>query len=229
MFCTECGSKNSEGFKFCANCGSKNIQVHVESIKVSPTTSDDEIVQYVVRPKGVFLGLDNNKTDDNLCDVFKKMVGAKFFDDIIFDAIFTNKRVLIRPVSKIPAHMWVLGALISPSLATTADLLNRKVSSFLTSPSESLIGKSVELDILSSLPYWTLESINEVKQSLPSFWNGAGTIISFKEQISFNEDKHSTNLLLVFEGSATESKKQFKDYSGIAKLCNFEDSRIGKV
>ncbi len=229
MFCTECGFENLVSFKFCANCGAKNLQVDVEPTKVSPSTLDDEIVQYVVRPQGVFLGLDNDKIDENLCDIYKKMVGAKFFDDILFDAIFTNKRVLIRPVSKIPAHMWMLGALISPSLATTADLLNRKVSSFLTSPSDSLIGKSVELDILSSLPYWTLKSINEVKQSLPSLWNGAGTIISFKEQISFNVDKHNTNLLLVFEGSATQSKKQFKEYSGIARLCNFDDSRIGKV
>ena len=62
-----------------------------------------------------------------------------------YSAIFTNKRVLIRPVSKTPIYMTLIGAIISPSLAQTADLLNRRISSFLTESAESLVGKSIEL------------------------------------------------------------------------------------
>jgi light-regulated signal transduction histidine kinase (bacteriophytochrome) len=125
--------------------------------------------------------------------------------------------------------MTLLGALISPSLAQTADLLNRKISSFLTESAESLVGKSIDVDVLNNLPIWYLSNLVEVKQSLPSLWNAAGTIMTFKGAFNVKEHQKDTSLNLVFEGSATPSKKQFLEFPHLAKLCNFDLSKIMKI
>jgi hypothetical protein len=157
------------------------------------------------------------------------MVGSKSFDDVIFDAIFTNKRVLIRPISKTPIYMTLIGAIISPSLAQTADLLNRRISSFLTESAESLVGKTIDVEVLNNLPVWNLSSLVEVKQSLPTLWKAAGTIMTFSGAFNVKEHQKDTNLNLVFEGSATPSKKQFLEFPHLAKLCNFDMVKVQKI
>lgn len=224
MFCSECGAKNSDEFKFCSSCGTKR---NIENEETKPTA--EEKVEFVIRPKGVVLALEDDKLDFDLCDIYKEMIGAKYFDDIVFDAIFTTKRVLIRPVSKAPADMWIVGALISPGLAETADLMSRRISSFLTTPTEGLIGKSVDFDVILSLPFWGIDKVVEVKQSLPSLWNNAGTIIVFDDKVSFKSTEHKTRLNLVFDGSATTSKKQFNEFSSVAKLCKIDTAKIRKI
>ncbi len=133
----------------------------------------------MLRPKGVVLSLENEKWDFELCDVYKQMVGTKHFDNVIFDAIFTSKRVLLRPVSKSSSHAWILGALITPGLAQAADLLGKKVSSFLSESSTNLVGKSVDVQILNSLPAWRNDSLFKVEYSLPTIMKAAGTVLSF--------------------------------------------------
>ena len=227
MFCTYCGLKNQDGFNFCSSCG-KQSKNSIPSIPKLISESTEKI-EFVLRPKGVVLSTDNDRGDNDLPVFYKSMVGSKDFDYIIFDAIFTNKRVLIRPVSKTPFYMTLIGAVISPSLAQTADLLNRRISSFLTESAESLVGKTIDVEILNNLPIWNLNSLVEVKQSLPSLWNAAGTIMSFKGAFNVKEHQKDTSLNLVFEGSATPSKKQFLEFPHLAKLCNFDMAKVKKI
>jgi hypothetical protein len=227
VFCTYCATKNQPSFNFCSSCGKQNVNSATSDTRTDLTRT--EKIEFVLRPKGVVLSDDSNRTDNDLPVFYKNMVGSKYFDYVIFDAIFTNKCVLIRPVSKTPIYMTLLGALISPSLAQTADLLNRKISSFLTESAESLVGKSIDVDVLNNLPIWYLSNLVEVKQSLPSLWNAAGTIMTFKGAFNVKEHQKDTSLNLVFEGSATPSKKQFLEFPHLAKLCNFDLSKIMKI
>jgi hypothetical protein len=226
MFCSYCGFKNSDDFNFCNSCG--KARNDTSSNASNTKSASNQKIEFILRPKGVVLSLQNDKWDFDLCDVYKQMLGAKHFSDIIFDAIFTSKCVLIRPVSKAPAHMWLLGALITPGLAQTADLLGRKISSFLSANSDNLVGSSIDVEILSSFPTWSLSDLYEVKQSLPSIIKTASTILSFRGINNAKPQSSDTRLLLVFEGSATPSKKQFLEFSHVAKLCNFDISKIQK-
>lgn len=227
MFCTYCGIKNQDGFNFCSSCGkeSKNSS----NLKPILNSEITEKIEFVLRPKGVVISVDNDRGDNDLPVFYKSMVGSKSFDDIIFDAIFTNKRVLIRPVSKTPIYMTLIGAIISPSLAQTADLLNRRISSFLTESAESLVGKTIDVEILNTLPIWHLSSLVEVKQSLPTLWKAAGTIMTFTGALNVKDNQKDAILNLVFEGSATPSKKQFLEFPHLAKLCNFDMARVQKI
>lgn len=227
MFCTFCGSKNQASFNFCSSCGKQNI--NSAKAETKSESNQTEKIEFVLRPKGVVLSTNNDRKENDLPVFYKNMVGSKDFDYIIFDAIFTNKRVLIRPVSKTPIYMTLIGAVISPTLAQTADLLNRRISSFLTESAESLVGKSIDVDILNNLPIWNLSSLVEVKQSLPSLWNAAGTIMTFSGASNVKEHQRDTRLNLVFEGSATPSKKQFLEFPHLAKLCNFDTSKVQKI
>jgi hypothetical protein len=220
MFCTYCGFKNIDSFNFCASCGKSNTSENTNSSNLN------EIVEFVLRPKGVVLSLPDDNQDLDLYEVYKQMVGSKYFDEIIFDAIFTTKRVLIRPVSKMPNNLWMLGALIHPGLAQTADLLNKRISSFLSASATSLVGKEMDADILDNLPSWSLSSLIEVKESLPSFMNAASTIMKFSKISNVREKSLQTALYLVFDGSASISKKHLQEYQAIAKLCNFDNARI---
>lgn len=223
MFCSFCGEKNSDNFRFCSSCGKPR-----ESNVQPSSENNDEKIEFVLRPKGVVLSLENEKWDFELCDVYKQMVGTKHFDNVIFDAIFTSKRVLLRPVSKSSSHAWILGALITPGLAQAADLLGKKVSSFLSESSTNLVGKSVDVQILNSLPAWRNNSLFKVEYSLPTIMKAAGTVLSFDGISNVSSVSSKTRLHLVFEGSAAPSKKQFLEFPHIAKLCDFDISRATK-
>jgi hypothetical protein len=227
MFCTYCGFKNQDGFNFCSSCGKeKKYSIALVADKASEST---EKIEFILRPKAVLLSTDNTTGSNDLPVFYRTMVGSKNFDNIIFDAIFTNKRVLIRPVSKTPIYMTLIGALISPSLAETADLLNRRISSFLSESSDNLLGKSIDVEILNNLPVWYLNSLFEVKESLPTLWKSAGTIMTFNGAHNVKEHQKDADLNLVFEGSASPSKKPFLEFSHIAKMCNFDLARVNKV
>jgi zinc-ribbon domain len=213
MFCSFCGEKNSDNFRFCSSCGKPR-----ESNVKPSSENDDEKIEFVLRPKGVVLSLENEKWDFELCDVYKQMVGTKHFDNVIFDAIFTSKRVLLRPVSKSS----------SPGLAQAADLLGKKISSFLSESSTNLVGKSVDVQILNSLPAWRNDSLFKVEYSLPTIMKAAGTVLSFDGISNVSSVSSKTRLHLVFEGSAAPSKKQFLEFPYIAKLCEFDISRATK-
>ena len=224
MFCSFCGEKNLDDFKFCSSCGKQR-----DSKVDSSSSNDDEKIEFVLRPKGVVLSLENDKWDSELCDVYKEMVGTKHFDNVIFDAIFTSKRVLLRPVTKSSSHAWILGALITPGLAEAADFLGKKISSFLSESSTNLVGKSIDVQILNSLPAWRNDSLFKVKYSLPSMMKAAGTILSFDGISNVSAASSKTSLHLVFEGSAVSSKKQFLEFPHIAKLCGFDVSHAKKI
>ncbi len=226
MFCSYCGFKNIDGFKFCSSCGKQRTEHSSDTSNKS--LGDEEKIEFVLRPKGVVLSFQNDKWDFDLCDVYKGMVGTKHFDDVIFDAIFTNKRVLLRPVSKAPAHAWILGALITPGLAQAADMLGKKISSFLSESSTNLVGKSVDVQILNTLPAWKANSLYKVQYSVPTIFKAAGTVLSFNNISNVSDVSSKTNLHLVFEGSAVPSKKQFLEFPHIASLCNFDVSRATK-
>lgn len=223
MYCSFCGEKNSDGFRFCSSCGKQR-----ESKVESKSLNDDEKIEFLLRPKGVILALENEKWDFDLCDIYKDMVGSKYFDNIIFDAIFTTKRVLLRPVSKSSSHAWILGALITPGLAQAADLLGKKVSSFLSESSTNLVGKSIDVQVLNSLPAWRNDSLFKVEYSLPTLMKAAGSVLSFNGISNVSSKSDKTRLHLVFEGSAAPSKKQFLEFPHIANLCGFDVSRAKK-
>lgn len=223
MFCSFCGTINSEDFRFCSSCGKQR-----DSSINSNLNSDDEKIEFLLRPKGVVLALENEKWDFDLCDVYKEMVGTKHFDTVIFDVIFTSKRVLLRPVSKSSSHAWILGALITPGLAQAADLLGRRISSFLSESSTNLVGKSIDVQVLNSLPAWRNNSLFKVEYSLPTIMKAAGTVLSFDGVSNVSTVSSKTRLHLVFEGSAAPSKKQFLEFPHIAKLCDFDVSRAKK-
>jgi hypothetical protein len=227
VFCSFCGFKNHDPFNFCSSCGRQNVN-SLESDGENESNKLEKI-EFVLRPKGVVLSTDGNRKDNDLPVFYRNMVGSKNFDDVIFDAIFTSQRVLIRPVSKTPIHLTLVAALITPSLARAAELLNRQIHSFLTESSKSLVGKTIDVDILNSLPVWRLSSLVEVKQSLPSLWSAAGTIMTFSGASNVKEHQKDTSLNLVFEGSATLSKKQFLEFPHLAKLCNFDISRVQRI
>jgi len=224
MFCTFCGKKNQDDFNYCFSCGKQNKNLNSSAQTID--TGIVEKIEFVLRPKGVVLSSGNDRGDNDLPDLYKSMVGAKYFDDIIFDVIFTNKNVLIRPVSNTIIYMTLIGAVISPALAQTADLLNRRISSFLNDSAESLVGKTIDVEIINKLPIWSLSNLVEVKQSLPSLWNAAGTIMIFSGVLNVKDHQRDTRLNLVFDGSATPSKKQFLAFPHVAKLCNFELSNV---
>lgn len=226
MFCSYCGFKNSDDFNFCSSCGKQRAEKSLSN--ATKNRVDDEKIEFVLRPKAVVLSFQNDKWDFDLCDVYKGMVGTKHFDDVIFDAIFTTRRVLIRPVSKAPAHAWMLGALITPGLAQAADMLGKKISSFLSESSNNLVGKSIDVQILNTLPAWKSDSLFKVQYSVPTVFKAAGTVLSFNKITNVSDVSSKTNLHLVFEGSAVPSKKQFLEFPHIATLCNFDVSRATK-
>jgi hypothetical protein len=223
MYCSFCGEKNTDGFRFCSSCG-KQREFKVESSSLN----DDEKIEFILRPKGVILAFENEKCDFDLCDLYKDMVGSKYFDHVIFDVIFTTKRVLLRPVSKSSSNAWILGALITPGLAQTADLLGKKVSSFLSESSTNLVGKSLDVQVLNTLPAWRNDSLFKVEYSLPTLMKSAGSVLSFDGVSNVPSKSDKTLLHLVFEGSAAPSKKQFLEFPHIAKLCGFDVSRAKK-
>jgi hypothetical protein len=225
MFCTHCGSKNSDNFNFCSSCGKRRNDEIVSGDKLVHS----ETIEFVLRPKGTVLSLPNDNVDFDLMKIYTQMINSEYFDDVIFDAIFTSRRVLIRPVSKTPTHIWLLGALITPALAQTADYLGKRISSFLTARSDTLVGKSIDVDILNTLPIWNLSGLYQVKQSLPTILKAAGTIMSFRGISNVNEKSSNTTLHIVFEGSATPSKKPFLEFSHLAKLCNYDISNVQKI
>ncbi len=227
MFCTECGTSNLNEAKFCISCGNKFTTQ--SSPTNQPNVDAKETIKYVLRPKSVILGLNDGKWNFDLCDIYKEMIGAKTFDDIIFDAIFTDKRILIRPVSKSPQHLWMLGALITPGLASTADLIGKRLTSFLSSSATALVGNPIDAEVVASLPYWSINSETTVKESMPSLWNNAITIIYFKDNIKFKNTQVETKLGLVFDGSASLSKKQFSEFTNLAKLCKIDTTKISKI
>jgi len=227
MYCTNCGIKNVDNFNFCFSCGKPASSSQNEKL-LTPAVSSEK-VEYVLRPKAIVLELPNGKVDVELCGVYEKMVNTNRFDDIIFDAIFTANCVLIRPVSKAFAHSWIFGALITPGLAETADMIGKKVSSFLTDSSNNLLGKPVDLAILNSLPSWNLVGLYEVRESIPSLMRAASTVMSFHNANQVNASSSKTVLHLVFEGSVSPSKKQFFEFSTLAKLCNFDVSNVKKL
>jgi hypothetical protein len=229
MYCTNCGSKNHEGFKFCSACGKPNNSTVNSGRAITADTSTEEGIEFVLRPKGAILSLSNGKQDHDLAQVYMDMVGAKYYDNVIFDAIFTSKRVLIRPVSTSSAHTWMLGALITPGLAQAADLIGKRVASFLSEKGDSLVGKTIDVQILDTLPSWDASSLYEVKQSLPSLWNSAGAILKFKKIWNVGPNSSDTKLLLVFDGSATPSKKQFLEFPHIAKICGYSIDAVTRI
>jgi len=220
MFCSFCGSRNSDNFQFCASCGKQRASIENKSSSISG--DDGEVIELVLRPKGVVILLENEKWDFGLSESYKKMVGAKHFDNVIFDAIFTRKRVLLRPVSKSPAHVWILGALITPGLAEATDLLGKKISSLLSETSANLVGQAIDVHVLNSLPTWSAANLYEVKYSLPTLMKSAGTILRFSGISNVPDASNKTTLHLVFEGSAVPSRRQFLEFSRIAKLCGFD-------
>ena len=75
-----------------------------KKVEIYPSTENEsEIIELIVRAKNVTfaMGKPNQEFYLSLLNIYKKMVGAKNSSDIIYDVIFTKRRVLIRPVSKV--------------------------------------------------------------------------------------------------------------------------------
>jgi hypothetical protein len=191
------------------------------------TTGSSERIELVLRPKHVVISADKKYVKgSNLTKIYADMAGTTNFEGTIFDAIFTDKHVFIKPVCKTPFYATAMAAITLPMFAETVDLLSKRVTSFLNDPAESLVGKPVEIEILQKLPLWSLSSLVEVKQSLPTLWKTASTVMTFSNALNVSESNKHCNLNLVFDGSASHSKKQFLEFPNLAKLCNFNPSKV---
>ncbi len=91
------------------------------------------------------------------------------------------------------------------------------------------MGNPIDAEVVASLPYWSINSETTVKESMPSLWNNAITIIYFKDNIKFKNTQVETKLGLVFDGSASLSKKQFSEFTNLAKLCKIDTTKISKI
>jgi hypothetical protein len=160
--------------------------------------------------------------DSNLSSLYADMARTKHFDGIIFDAIFTEKHILIKPVSKVPLYATAITMLSTPLfLGGAVEVISEKITSFLAASSKDLVGTSVEIDILKKLPMWKLSNLKSVKQSVPTLLKPGATAITFSNALNVEKNNMHCNLSLVFDGSATFSKNQFKDFPRIATLCKF--------
>ena len=108
------------------------------------------------------------------------------------------------------------------------EMIARKMTSFLNTSNDSLIGKPVDQDILSLLPSWRFDAMS-VTQTLPGFLKNAATVISFEDEILIGDVREKMGLLLVFQGSVTPSKSAFDRFPSISRLCSFDESKIKTV
>jgi len=75
MFCSFCGSRNSDNFQFCASCGKQRASIENKSSSISG--DDGEVIELVLRPKGVVILLENEKWDFGLSESYKKNGGCQ--------------------------------------------------------------------------------------------------------------------------------------------------------
>jgi len=106
MFCTECGHKNPDLFKFCTSCGKKRIEVDTQN----PSTSDGlsyfkEITQTIHIS---FLGKDAVILDQLLAS----SLGQKKSSNLLFNLYASDKLFVVFPASKDKSSMALWGLLL---------------------------------------------------------------------------------------------------------------------
>lgn len=131
MFCTQCGSNNSEEAKFCASCGRNMTLLNSDSKNKKNITSNDlenknyKIIEYEKEVRFHIYGSIAKDVESK----FSEVVNAKTFDDVRSNIRISKEFIMVTPHSRDRSNLVSFGLLGGPLGIIAAGFIAKLFSS----------------------------------------------------------------------------------------------------
>jgi hypothetical protein len=225
MFCTQCGSKNSEESKFCASCGNKlisNSSVGNLDLNLPDTAivKSSEIIEFAKQINSYLNGSLSSDVESKFCEIVK----AKKFDKVLSNVFVSEDVILITPHSKDRNGIALTGLILTGG-AGMAGILGMTAGSAIAQLFSNRQAQSIQ-NILKNLENTLVLNSKTIKVKAYDYrriWDLAGgeweTRISIGGEGYFNGKVGDCTIIFSIEGKTYERTFFSKANNKVPELC----------
>jgi len=225
MFCTQCGSNNSEVAKFCSSCGNKlSSNSSVDDLNLVPsstvTEKSSEIIEFAKQIYSYIHGSLSSDVESKFCEIVK----AKKFDKVISNVFVSEDVILFTPHSKDRSGLALAGLILTGG-AGLVGVLGMSAGSAIAQIFSNRQSESIQ-NILKNLENTLVLNAKKVQIKAYDYrrnWDLAGgeweTRISIGGEGYFNGKAGDCTIVFSVEGKTYERTFFSKANNKVPELC----------
>ena len=225
MFCTQCGSNNSEEAKFCASCGNKLSSTssvsNLDMVQTSTfTEKSSELIEFAKQVYSYTHGSLSSDVEGKFCEIVK----AKKFDKVISNVFVSKDVILYTPHSKDRSGLALAGLVLTGG-AGFAGVLGMSAGAAIAQLFSNKQSDSIQ-NILKNLENTLVLNTKTVKVKAYDYrriWDLAGgeweTRISIGGEGYFNGKAGDCTIVFSVEGKTYERTIFSKANNKVPELC----------